>query len=302
MNIIVQKLTPTLLTFALGYFLKSKKLFSSTDGKNLLKLVFYTTGPLLTLRSLSVVKMDTSLLVFPLSTIALVVSSFLVAFLLKNSFGLNRKQKGVFLSSSMIVNSAFTLPFIISAIGDPGVARTSLFNITNSLLMYGWVYSIAVKYGQDHTAEEKMSVINKVLKTPGLWAVALGLLMNFTNTTTPQFLLPFVNNIANMTGPLIFLALGFIFNFKVLHLGASLIALFARIGIGIIIGLTIVNVFGLQGIDKLTMMLLAASPIGINTITFASLENLDEEYAASIVSIGLAVGLILMPILITILS
>ncbi len=302
MNIIAQKLSPILLTFALGYFLKRKRLFSPTDGKNLLKIIFYTTGPLLTLRSLLAVKLDTSLLIFPLSTIILVVSSFLIASLLKNSFNLNKKQKGVFLSSSMIVNSGFTLPFIISAIGDPGVARTSLFNITNSLLMYGWVYAITVKHGQDHTAEEKMSVVNKVLKVPGLWAVVLGLVMNFSNTAIPQFLLPFINSMANMTGPLIMLALGFIFNFKILHLGASLAALFTRIGIGIAIGLAIVSVFGLQGIDKLTMLLLAASPIGINTIVFASLESLDEEYAASIVSIGLAVGLILMPILITILS
>jgi len=302
MNIIAQKIAPTLFTFALGYFLKRKQLFSPADGKSLLKLVFYTTGPLLTLRSLSVVKMDASLLVFPLSTIALVIASFLVAISLKNSLGLNKKQKGVFMSSSMLINSAFALPFIISAIGDPGVARTSLFGITNNLLIYGWVYLIAVKYGQDQTAEEKMSVINQVLKTPGLWAVTLGLLMNFLNTAIPQFILPFVNSIANMTGPLIFLSLGFIFNFKVIHLRASLIALFSRIGVGIIIGLAIVNFFGLQGIDKLTMMLLAASPVGINTVIFASLENLDEEFAASIVSIGLVVGLILMPILITVLS
>lgn len=302
MNIIIQKLAPTLLTFALGYFLKRKKIFTPTDGKNLLKLIFYTTGPLLTLKSLLSVNMDSNLLIFPLSTIVLIVASFLVASLLKNSFGFNRKQKGVFISSSMIINSAFTLPFIISAAGDLGVARASLFNITNSLLIFGWVYAITVKYGQDHTAEEKMSVINKVLKAPGLWAVTLGLLMNFSHTTIPQFLLPFVNNLGNMTGPLIMLALGFIFNFKVLHLGASLVTLFTRIGLGLAIGFSIVSLFGLQGIDRLTMILLSASPIGLYTITFASLENLDEEYAASIVSIGLAVGLILMPILIAVLG
>lgn len=301
-GIVIQKLIPILLTFALGYFLKKKKIFTPADGKNLLKLVFYVTGPLLTLKSLSSVSIDSGLLIFPLSTIILMVSSFLFASLFKNSFSFDRKQRGVFISSSMIINSGFTLPFIISAVGDMGVARASLFNVTNSLLIFGWVYVIAVKHGQDQTSVEKMSVMNKVLKAPGLWAVVIGLLMNFSHITIHQSLLPFVDSLGNMTGPLIMLSLGLIFSFKVLHLKASLLALFARIGLGLIIGYLIVLGFGLTGIDRLVMMLLAASPIGISTITFASLENLDEEYAASIVSIGLVVGLILMPILIAVFS
>ena len=294
---VIFDLTPIFLTFLLGFFLKGLKAFDNKDGNRLLHLVFYLTGPLLTFRSLVDFKIDSSQLVFLLSPFIFITISFLIANSVKHTLGLNRKQKGVFVTSSMIFNTGFVLPFIISSFGDAGVARFSIFNATNSILTFSWIYAVAVQHGRTNTNNNK-GVLIKVLKAPSIWAVLLGLVFSYLGLSIPRIIMPLVQNIGDMTGPLIMIALGLIFNLKVFKLVPSIASLLIRIGLGIIIGFIIVNFFNLHGIDRSTLLLLAAAPIGFNTVTFASLENLDEEYAASIVSIGLFVGLILMPLLI----
>jgi predicted permease len=52
----------------------------------------------------------------------------------------------------------------------------------------------------------------------------------------------------------------------------------------------------------LTALILSASPVGFNAVTFSSLEKLDDEFAASIVSMGLITGLIFISMLTIILG
>ena len=61
---------------------------------------------------------------------------------------------------------------------------------------------------------------------------------------------------------------------------------------GLAIGILFVKLFGLTGADRIATLILAASPVGFNTITFSSLEKLDDKFAASIVSAGLIVGMV----------
>lgn len=103
-------------------------------------------------------------------------------------------------------------------------------------------------------------------------------------------------------GPLFMIALGVFFEPKIVNLPPTLTAISIRMVIGTFVGIFLATIFGLSGIDKQILILLAASPIGINTITFASLENLDKELAASIVSVGLLIGLIVTPILMLVLG
>jgi predicted permease len=66
---------------------------------------------------------------------------------------------------------------------------------------------------------------------------------------------------------------------------------------GLIIGLLFVKLFGLTGVDRIAVLLLSASPVGFNTVTFSSIEKLDDEFAASIVGMGLITGLVLISLL-----
>jgi predicted permease len=67
---------------------------------------------------------------------------------------------------------------------------------------------------------------------------------------------------------------------------------------GLMLGFILVKLFDLEGLSKAVVLLGAAAPVGYNTLTFSSMENLDKEFAANLVSFSILTGIIFIPILI----
>jgi hypothetical protein len=293
---IALKLIPTFLLIALGYYLKKQKIFDADFGRTLLKFVFYVAAPALSLRAISQLPLDFSLFALILLPLVLTVLSFALVKPLEKKIHLNPKQFAVFLMATMIINSGFTLPFVISLVGDAGAARVSLFNIMNNLMVFGWVYSIAISYGErGHLRNGE--VVKKVLLSPAFASLAIALTLNIGHISIPNFLLPTINLLADLTSPLILIALGLIMEVKLMFPVQTFQSLFFRMVGGLIVGALFVKLFSLTGANRLTALLLSASPVGFNTVTFSSLEKLDDEFAASIVSMGLIAGLVFMSLL-----
>lgn len=294
---ILLKLIPTFLLIGLGYYLKRQKVFDADFGRTLLKFVFYVAAPALSLRAISQLHLDLSLIALIILPFILTVLSFLLVKPLEKKIHLTPKQFAVFLMATMIINSGFTLPFVISLVGDAGAARVSLFNVMNNIMVFGWVYSIAISYGErGHIS--KGEVAKKVLFSPAFASLAIALTLNVSQTSIPtNILLPTINFLADLTSPLILIALGLIMEIKLMFPLQTFQSLFFRMIGGLLVGVLSVKVFNLTGVDRLTALLLSASPVGFNTVTFSSLEKLDDEFAASIVSMGLIAGLLFMSLL-----
>ena len=77
-----------------------------------------------------------------------------------------------------------------------------------------------------------------------------------------------------------------------------MIGLTLRFGFGLLLGWLASLVLGLEGIDRTVLIACAAAPMGYNTLTYASLEELDKDFAASMVSFSVLLGLIATPILV----
>ncbi|TLU52167.1 MAG: AEC family transporter, partial [Chlorobium sp.] len=56
-----------------------------------------------------------------------------------------------------------------------------------------------------------------------------------------------------------------------------------------------------EELDRTIVILCASAPAGFNTMTFASLENPDRDFAATLVAAGMITSMILIPLLLTIL-
>ncbi len=300
MDIIV-KLLPTLVLVGLGYYLKRLRVFDANFGRTLLKFVFLAAAPALALRSISQLHFDSSLLALVFLPLVLTAVSFVLVKPLEKKVHLKPKQFAVFLMATMAVNSGFTLPFVVSLAGDAGAARVALFNVMNNVMVFGWVYAIAISYG-DRGHLSKADVAKKVILTPAFIAIIIALAMNVTSTAIPNWLSPTISLLADMTSPLILLALGLLLETRLMFPKQTLQSLFIRMVGGLAIGLLFVKLFSLTGVDRITALILAASPVGFNAITFSSIEKLDDEFAASIVSMGLIAGLVLISVLTIFLS
>ncbi|NCU43930.1 AEC family transporter [Candidatus Saccharibacteria bacterium] len=294
-------LLPTFLLFGIGYFLKRQNILDTDVGRSLLKFVFLVTAPALTIRSIHQLELDVSLLVFIILPLVLTASSYVLIKPLESKIRLKPKQFAIFLMATMAVNSGFTLPFVVAISGDDGAARVALFNVMNTVMVFGWVYGIAIKYGEKNHLGWA-GVVKKVVITPAFVSLIVAIAMNVFAIGIPNWLGPAVDTLADLTAPIILLALGLIFQPKLMFPLQTFQSLFVRMIGGLIIGLVFVELFNLTGVDRIAALLLSASPVGFNTVTFSSIEKLDDRFAASIVGMGLAAGLVLASILTIVLA
>jgi predicted permease len=198
------------------------------------------------------------------------------------------------------MNIGFTLPFFITAYGKEGLVRASIFDFGNGLLAFTFVFYLACKYG-DNKRDSK-SMLKKLLYSPPLWALIISIILNLIHIKIPSFGINFFQLLGNMTVPLIMLSLGIYFSPRIVKLNALSSVIFIRMFIGLLLGLLFVYLFDLTGLNKIIVLIGASAPVGYNTLTFASMEKLDKEFAASIISYSILIGIILIPLLIFLLS
>lgn len=187
------------------------------------------------------------------------------------------------------------LPFFLAMYGTAGLINLSLVDVSNALITFSFVYFIAAKHGEGGTGTKL--IIQKVLFAPPIWATVIALGLNLTHIQLPFIVSNLLQTIGNLATPLIMLALGTYFSFQVKNIWKVLPAIFIRYGFGLLVGVVFSSLFHLEGLTRIVVILAAAAPIGFNTLTFSSLEKLDMEYAASIVSLSMLLSLVVIPLL-----
>ncbi len=294
------KLLPILLIFILGYFLKKINIFKKEDADLFLKLVFYVAAPALIILSISSIKLNAQLWSLPLSAIIIIFTTYIITLIVSRRLKLSRESLGSFLIACLIMNIGFLLPFILAAFGLEGVALISLFDFTNGILTFTFIYYIAVKYGQNQS--NKTIIRKKILLSPPIWALILALILNLLKIKITGLTHDFLQPLSYLLSPLIMLSLGIYFQPKLKNINITLTALILRSGLGLLLGLLLAWFFKLDGLTKSIVILASTAPVGYNTLTFSSLEKLDQEMAANIISLSLLVSIIFTPILIALLN
>lgn len=290
------KIIPLILAFFLGVFIKQMKLMQKEDAGIILKLVLTATLPALTLLSILKVQLKAELLYLPFTAQVVVYSIYGIAWWVGKKLKLPQTTFGAFLVGCMIMNTGFSLPFFQARFEMEGFARASLFDIGNSFLIFTFVYYNAIKYGANgHSG--KIDWV-KFAKLPPLWGLLIGLTIRALNLQMPELGMNFLNLVGQPTSPLIMIALGLVFEPRLKRLGAVLTAIFIRMGIGLFLGWLLTVIFGIQGMTRTIIIASSSTPIGFNTLIFSNLENLDREFAASMVSISILIALPYLPLII----
>ncbi|MCD4818375.1 MAG: AEC family transporter [Candidatus Cloacimonetes bacterium] len=294
MDNFIQKILPVIVIFFLGYILKSIKLFTKENGSTLLKISFYVTLPALTFISIAQTELVSTYFFLPFLSIIVVGITFLLAYLMGKKLNLSRKTFGTFLVGSMIMNTGFTLPFVVAAYGEKGLAIYTFYDLGNSLLIFTFIYYQAIKFGGN---ESSKIPIRKIFLLPPIWGLLVGVIFNILKISIYPTVEATFKAIGTPTIFLMMFSLGIYFNPHLKNLPKILFVLTIRIIVGFFLGLMIVNIFNFSGLIKTLVILFSAAPVGYNTLIFSNLEKLDEEFAASIVSISLLLGIIYIPLI-----
>lgn len=292
----IKKLLPIVFSFFLGILLRKIRLFHKEDGDRFLKLVFYITLPALILEAFSTLDLSLNFIFLPLIASIVFFSVFGVSFALGKKLRLSKRTFGTFLLGSMIMNTGFSLPFFQAAWGGDGVLRVTMFDLGNNFLIFTFAFFIAMQFG-DSKDNDSISW-KKFFYLPPVWAVLIGLLINFSNFAVPIHITRIFSTIGNSTMFLLMISLGLYFSPKIRNFKHTFLVLFLRMGLGFFVGFLLTKIFPLDEISQKIVIISSGAPVGYNTLIFSTIENLDKEFAAGVVSLSIFIGIFYIPLLI----
>ncbi|MFC2045343.1 AEC family transporter [Chloroflexota bacterium] len=206
------------------------------------------------------------------------------------------KQRHSALYVPISIMNSVNIPFPVAyfAYGVEGLIAATLYSIPNILLMNSLgIYIMAGKQWQEN--------IKEILKIPIIYAACIGLVLNLFNVDVPELAISSLDFIAMMALPLTLLVLGHNLSIvKISSFPTTILASFLRVGIGLIIGLLVVNIFDITGVFRAVVILNSAMPAAVMSSIFATKYNNEAELVSSVVFLTTIASLIVVPFLLSI--
>jgi malate permease and related proteins len=287
------------MIFYLGILLKNIKVLKNSDSDLLLRLVFYVCLPSLTIVSTQKVVLMWNHLYIPAIPIIIVLFTYVLSHFFCSRLKLPRQTKGTFLVGSMIMNTAFVFPFVLSAFGEKGFALATIFQFGTGLSIFTFIYYIAMRHSP---RAQKGIELRKFLLLPPIWALTLGIIFNLSGFKLPVMMENFFQLLGVPTIPLVMLSLGVYFKPRAKNVGLLSLVFIIRILGGFLLSMLLTSLLNIEGMVRTIVVLCASAPVGYNTLVFSTMEELDKEFAASLVSISLILGMVYIPILVYLLG
>ncbi len=295
---------PIISLFVIGVVLRQFNLFDQDDANILIKLAFYVSLPALILKTIPAIEISVDYLYLPLVAVLTILVMFVTSNFLVSLFNFEEKTRGVFIIGTMILNLGFNVPFVLAAYGEEGFARASFLDIGNIFLTLSLTYYIAQKHGGSHGSElESPSFFNqKLITSPPLIALILGIVINLIQFRFDPLIIDIFDLLGVLLTPLLMISIGVYFNPRFQNLLPAVSVVGIRMGLGLILGICAVIILNLDDLSNKIIIISTAAPVGFNTLTFASLEDLDREFAANVLSISIPVGICMITLLLAFLG
>jgi malate permease and related proteins len=280
--------------FGAGYVARRAGWLKPPHAGQMLRLVITVGLPALFLADVSRIPLRRELIALPLSGVIIIVVTLGLSLLAGRALQLQRPAQGALTVCAMSINNGFLFPFVIAAWGQEGFAQLALFDFANALCQGSLVYTIAALYGGHGT--NVMVIARRVLSFPPLWALIVALVINASGLALPEIAVQVLGTVGRLIMLLVIVALGVLFDARLLRDGRVIAALLLRVLGGFLLGLLCVWLFDLQGLTRAVVLLGAAAPIGFSAVVIADREHLDRELAASAASISVLLALIYVPL------
>src|SRR5690606_35130606 len=245
----------------------------------MLRLVITAGLPALFIADVSRIPLRADLVALPVSALAIMLLTLLAALLAGRAMRLSRPEQGALTLCGLSINNGFLFPFVIATWGQDAFAQLALFDFGHIIGQSTFVYMLAAWYGGHHTSTA--AVVRRALTFPPLWALLAALAINATEVALPGWLVASLRLLGQSILLLVIVALGVLFDARLLRDHRVVLALALRLPLGLALGLLLAFLFDLEGLTRAVLVLGAAAPIGFSAVVFADRERLHREMAAS---------------------
>jgi len=228
------------------------------------------------------------------ASLIITIGCMLVAWLVFKATG--QKHSGLYVPIGVMNTVNIPFPIVSLAYGAPGLAAATLFNIPNNLFVFTVGTGIMTR---KHWREN----IKEVFRLPVIYASILGLILNLLDVPVPSLVLEPLAFISQLAGPLVLITLGFnISKAKMTAIPTSLLASFLRMGVGLGIGLLIVQALDITGVFRSIVILDSVMPAAAMSSILATKYDNEAELVSSVVFVTTLASLVVIPVLLNVLG
>jgi malate permease and related proteins len=283
-----------LLLFAAGFGARRAGWLAPPHAAAMLRLVLNVGLPALFISGISRIPLRREFFALPVSAILVMAVTLAVTLVVARRMNLTRIDQGVLALSTISINNSLLFPFALAGWGQEGFAQLALFDFGHALMQGSLVYALAATYGGHGTGA--WAILRRVASFPPLWALLVALAINLSGLALPTALTSVLGTVGRLILLLVVVALGILFDARMLRSTTVQVALLLRIGLGLLVGFACVWLFGLTGLTRSVVLLGSAAPIGFSAVVLASRENLNRDLAASAASVSVLLGLFYVPL------
>ena len=277
---------PVFIIIGVGFgFSKLKKI----DLTPINELVVYITTPCLIIHSLSKFPIDLSVAgkIFVIISLIIFVS-IIIAMVLIRFLELDYK---VYLPPVLFANTGnMGLPLVLFAFGEYGFNIGILCLVANTILHYS--VGIIILNSAKNPWE--------IFRLPLIYSTIIGIVISVTEFQMPLMLERSIKLLGDISIPAMIFALGYkLSELKLSKVATSFLFGSLRIFLGLSLGVVLVKLFGLEGINAKVVILQAAMPPAVFNFVLAEKYNQDSKTVASIIMAGTIVSFFVLPVIIS---
>ncbi len=286
---------PILLLIALGVVIRATGLLDQRGGLVLTRLAFNVTIPAAIFVSIARADFEPSLLWMPVLGFGVPILLAGLMYLTTRRLADRPRQRGPLLVG-MVVLGVFAFPFMELFFGRGGLARIALYDVGNAFYSGIVAISLARHFGRDGREGSAISW-RRVFASPILVAAIAGVVFTVAAIPLTGPLGAFFDRLAVANTPLAMIAVGVFLRPRRAY--GALVAQFIliRMVIGGLLGWALSTLLGLDGLSLIAGTVGSSLPAGTTVLVFSGNEGLDTELAASLVSISILVGAVVVNVL-----
>lgn len=301
-------LGPTITLFLLillGFIIRKKDIITDDLIKGLSNFVLNVTMPIFIIVSMDK-EFSKSRMIYSAIILFISVITYFMKNILSKAFTKILKtkdsQSGVYRFLIVFSNSGFMgIPVAYALYGDEGAFYAAVLNITFNIFMW----TLGVSLVSKETGEES-SIIKRLLLTPGITSVIIGLMLFLTPLSIPNFLRDAMEMIGNMNTPLAMIVIGGILGGTELgnaftNKNLILVTLVRLLVIPLIL-ILIMLPFKLPEIIAGITLIIDTMPAAATTAIFARKYDSDYELASQGVFVTTLLNLVTIPFILYIFS
>jgi len=279
----------------IGYVLKRSRVIQEKDGEGLSRIIFNLTLPALIISSLSDMKIEYSLFLLVIIAFAYGLGMGALSILIFNREPPKIKGMLTMLVSGLNIG-LFAYPLVEGIWGKDGVKYFGMFDIGNSLIVFGLLYLVANYYSFEKTELSVKDIFKKLIKSIPLMTYLTVCLFIVINLPIPEIVLDVTDVISSANTPLSFLLLGVYlhFSYEKGYYKRIFIVILVRYGIGTVIGLSLFYLFPFDDLFNYTMLIGFILPASLTVLPYSIEFNYDQKLVGTTINITILLSFLLL--------